>query len=102
MSNKRKDSKSLLKKSWVLSILSFLILQMIFILCELTGWIPNLRDTDGKLFGNITEYSFLYEWFSFYETPYFNVFTVFLGIILLLSCLFGIIKKLFFNKSIVR
>lgn len=100
MSNKRKDSLSLLKKSWVQAILAFLVAQMIFILCELTGWIPTLNDFGRKLFSKITEFSFIYEWFSVYETPQFNMFTVFFGIILLLGVLLGIIKKILSNKSV--
>ncbi|WP_234032868.1 YfzA family protein [Paenibacillus faecalis] len=82
------------KRSWVLSIGSFLLLQFIFIMFESTGWMPNLREMDGTLFGRIAESTFFREWFSFYETPYFNLCTVFFGTVLLAHGIVGASKKL--------
>lgn len=99
MISKQKNSNSFFKKSWVHSIGSFILLQIIFILLELTGWIPRLKDIDGKLFGKIVDSPVFTEWFTFYETPHFNVFTVFLGIVLLSHGIIGAIKELFSRKS---
>ncbi|MGE7999611.1 YfzA family protein [Lysinibacillus sp. NPDC093190] len=79
---------------------SFFLLQLIFIIFEGTAWIPNMRYIDGKLFGRIAETAIFSEWFNFYETPHFNVFTVFFGIVLLVPGIIGAIKDIFSRKSV--
>jgi len=88
-----------LKKYWVSSIGVFLLSQIIFIICEATGWIPNYREIDGTLFGRITESSIFREWFTFYETPNFNLLSVFFGIFFLVPGIISAIKNIFFTKS---
>ena len=88
-----------LKRAWVSSIGVFILTQIIFIIFEVTGWGPNYRDIDGTLFGRIAESSTFREWFSFYETPHFNLLTVFFGVTLLLPGMIGAIKNLFFTRS---
>jgi len=87
------------KRSWVSFIGVFLLSQIIFIICEATGWIPNYRDIDGTLFEKIAESSIFRKWFTFYETPHFNLLTVFFGIFFLVPGIIGAIKNIFFTKS---
>ena len=84
-----------LKKYWVSSIGLFLLSQIIFITLEATGWIPNYREIDGTLFEKITESSIFREWFTFYETPHFNLLTVFFGIFFLVPGIISVIKIVF-------
>ena len=86
------------KKTWVSFIGVFLLSQIIFIICEATGWIPNYRDIDGTLFGRITESSIFREWFTFYETPNFNLLTVFFGIVFLVPGIIVVVKNVFLPK----
>lgn len=102
MADKQNNPKSFLKKSWVSLIGTFLLSQFIFITFEVTGWIPNLKDIDGTLFGKISESPVFIEWFSFYETTHFNLFTVFFGIVLLVPGIIGAIKEVFSRNSIVN
>lgn len=94
MANKR-NPMLFFKKPWVASIGAFLLSQIIFIVFEVTGWIPNLKDIDGSLFGRIAESSLFNKWFTFYETPHFNIFTVFFGVVLLVPGIIGAIKEFF-------
>ncbi|RDW14951.1 YfzA family protein [Oceanobacillus chungangensis] len=84
-----------LKRYWVSSIGVFLLSQIIFIIFEATGWILNYRDIDGTLFGRITESSIFIEWFTFYETPQFNLLTLFFGIFFLVPGIISAIKNVF-------
>ncbi|WP_427109016.1 YfzA family protein [Lysinibacillus xylanilyticus] len=99
MSDKQKNPISFWKKSWVSLIGSFLLSQLIFITFEVTGWIPNLKDIDGTLFGRIGESSIFNEWFSFYDTLHFNLFTVFFGLVLLVPGIINAIIDIFFTKT---
>lgn len=94
MASKTKNSTPFLKKNWVSSIGVFLLSQIIFIICEATGWIPNYRDVSGTLFGRITESSIFREWFTFYETPNFNLLTIFFGLFLVYGII-GALKNVF-------
>ena len=83
------------KKYWVSSIGVFLLSQIIFIIFETTGWAPNYRDIDGTIFGRITESSFFIEWLTFYETPQFNLLTLFFAIFFLVPGTISAIKNIF-------
>ena len=100
MVDKQKNPIPFLKKSWVSLIGVFLLSQIIFITFEVTGWMPNMKDIDGKLFGRIAESSIFSEWFAFYETSHFNLFTVFFGITLLVPGIIGAIKDVLAKTSI--
>lgn len=89
-----------LKRFWVSSIGVFLLSQIIFITFEATGWIPNYRDIDGTLFGRITESSIFREWFTFYETPHFNLLTVFFCIVFFVPGIIAAVKT-FFHRSLI-
>ena len=86
------------KRTWVSFIGVFLLSQIIFIICEATGWIPNYRDIDGTLFGRITESSIFREWFTFYETPNSNLLTVCFGIVFLVPGIIFAVKNVFSPK----
>lgn len=97
LANKR-NPIPFLKRTWVSSIGVFLLSQLIFIICEATGWIPKYRDIDGTLFGRITESSIFKEWFTFYETPHFNLLTVFFCIVFMVPGIIGAVKNIFSYK----
>ncbi len=50
------------------------------------------------LFGRMTESSIFKEWFTFYETPHFNLLTVFFGIVFLIPGIKGVVKNVFSPK----
>ncbi|MGE6259718.1 YfzA family protein [Heyndrickxia sporothermodurans] len=102
MTDKQKNLIPFFKSSWLRLIGLFILLQIIFIILEISGWVANLnlRDINGKLFGRIAESSIFREWFTFYDTPHFNLFTVFFGITLLVPGIVGAIKDIFSRKSI--
>ncbi|WP_042351609.1 YfzA family protein [Bacillus massiliigorillae] len=101
MADKPKNPIPFFKRPWVSLIGTFLLSQIFFITFEITGWIPNLKDIDGTLFGRIAESSIFREWFSFYETTHFNLFTVFFGIVLLVPGIIGAIKDILSKKTMV-
>lgn len=91
--DKKQKRIPFLRKYWVSSIGVFLLSQIIFILFEMTGWAPNYRDIDGTIFGRITESSFFVEWLTFYETPQFNLLTLFFAIFFLVPGIISAIKS---------
>ena len=83
----------LIKKQWLLPIFAFLLLQVVFVLMEFTGWIPRLREIDGNLFGTITDTPLFKGWFNFYDTPFFNLFTVFFGVLVIINIIVSLLFK---------
>ncbi|MEK3765452.1 YfzA family protein [Solibacillus sp. FSL K6-4121] len=83
----------LIKKQWLLPIFAFLLLQVVFVLMEFTGWIPRLREIDGNLFGTLTDTLLFKEWFNFYDTPFFNLFTVFFGVLVIINIIVSLLFK---------
>lgn len=79
-------------RTWFVSIAVFCIVQLLFLFVEKTGWIPNVRDFDGKLFGKVKELHFFKEWFQFYETQWFNLFTVFSALFVILQLAASAVK----------
>ncbi|GIP20713.1 YfzA family protein [Paenibacillus sp. J22TS3] len=92
---RKQNAVSILKKYWVSSIGVFLLSQIFFISSEATGWILNYRDPDGTIFGRILNTSIFTEWFNFYETPQYNLLTVFFGIFFLVPGIISVFKKNF-------
>lgn len=86
------------KRPWVTSIGIFVWSQIIFMTFEVTGWIPNLGEMDGMLFGNIVESSLFKGSFTFYETAHFNLITVFFVIVFFIPGMVGAIKDIFSFK----
>ena len=84
--------KPFYNRAWFVSIGVFCIVQLLFIFMEKTGWIPNYRDFDGKLFGKITELHLFKEWFQFYETQWFNLFTLFAALYVVIQLVSSAMK----------
>ncbi|MEI0740086.1 YfzA family protein [Paenibacillus sp. JTLBN-2024] len=84
-----------LRRYWVSSIGVFLLSQIFFITSEATGWILKYRDTDGTILGRILDTPIFTEWFHFYDTPQYNLLTVFFGIFFLVPGIISVIKKVF-------
>lgn len=89
-----KERTSFWKKPWVASIGVFILAQFIFIIFETTGWIPNLKEIEGTLWGRIAQNSLFNKLFGFYETPHFNVATGFFVITCLIPGIAGMGKEL--------
>ncbi|MGH0431081.1 YfzA family protein [Bacillus hominis] len=87
------------KRTWFRYLGAFLIVQLLFIICEVTTWAPNFRP-GGEFFNRIQNSQFFTEWFAPYQTPQFNVFTAFFAITLLPNALIGAIKDLTLRKNI--
>ncbi|MEN1987645.1 MULTISPECIES: YfzA family protein [Paenibacillus] len=92
---RKQNAVPFLKRYWVSSIGVFLLSQIFFLTSEATGWKLNYRDTNGTIFGRILDTPIFTEWFNFYETPQYNLLTVFFGIFFLVPGLVSVIKKVF-------
>ncbi|MEC2491987.1 YfzA family protein, partial [Bacillus cereus] len=73
--------------------------QLLFILCEITGWVPNFRP-GGEFFNRKLNSQLFTEWFTLYTIPQFNVFTAFFAITLLPYALVGAMKDVTARKNI--
>ncbi|PEZ25576.1 hypothetical protein CN337_02015 [Bacillus anthracis] len=78
---------------------AFIIVQLLFIICEITGWAPNFKPS-GEFLNRILYSEFFTEWFTPYEIPHFNVFTAFFVITLLPYVLIGAMKDFTKMKNI--
>jgi len=96
---KKQSRTPFLKRPWVASIGVFLLSQIVFIIFEITGWMPNYRDIDGTVFGGIAESTFFSKWLTFYEKPHFNLLTVFFGVFFLVPGVIGAIRGVFISKT---
>ena len=90
---------SFFRKTWFQSIVAFFFVQVAFIIMDVTGWVPKLRDFDGKLIGNLLDSFIVKEWFNFYHTAFFNLVTVFLGVVIICEISFILLKSLILKKS---
>ncbi|KAB2488216.1 YfzA family protein [Priestia endophytica] len=100
MKNRRKKQESILQRDWVLTLLGLFILQLIFIICDQNGWSLNFKDNDeGTFFAKLSNSKFFTEWFTLYNKPEFNLFTVFFGITLLPYAIIAGIKDLSSRKQ---
>lgn len=93
MHNEIKDS--VLSKNWLQAIIGFTVLQLVFIILEWIDWIPNVKDFEGNFLDNVSQFLRINEWATFYETPFFNIMTVYIGIILVLGIIYQIVSSLF-------
>ncbi|MGE6539206.1 YfzA family protein [Bacillus luti] len=94
-----KNAQPIWKRAWFRYLGAFLIVQLLFIICEVTAWAPNFRP-GGELFNRILNSQFFTEWFTLYTIPQFNVFTAFFAITLLPYALIGAIRDLTLRKDI--
>lgn len=94
-----KKAQPIWKRTWFRYLGAFLIVQLLFIICEATAWAPNFRP-GGEFLNRILNSQFFTEWFTFYTIPQFNVFTIFFAITLLPYALLGAIKDVTSRKNI--
>ena len=101
MTNKPNNRNPFWKKKWVALIAGFVLIQIIFITLESADWVSylNLKEIKGTFFGKIVESSFFESKFNFYETMHFNLFTVFIGVVFLISGIVDSIKNILFSKT---
>lgn len=92
----KKDRPSRVR-DWMLTLGAFLVLQLIFIVCDISSWSPNFKE-GGELFKRISDSKFFTEWFTPYKTSQFNIFTAFFAITLLPHALISAIKDSFSRK----
>lgn len=92
---REQKASSFLEKYWVSSIGVFVLSQLIFFASEATGWILKYRDMDGTIFERLLNSFIITEWFNFYETPQYNLMTVFFGIFFLVPGIISVIIKIF-------
>ncbi|EPY7709046.1 TPA: hypothetical protein QCW96_005352 [Bacillus pacificus] len=91
MEGKLNRAQPIWKRTWFRYLGAFIILQLLFIICEVTAWAPNFRP-GGEFFNRVLNSQFFTEWFTPYKIPQFNVFTAFFAIILLPYALIGAMK----------
>ena len=89
---KKTTKKPLYNRTWFISIGVFIIVQILFLLMEKTGWIPKYRDIDGKLLGKLTELSLFKQWFQIYDTQWFNILTLIFALAVLLELIRTAVK----------
>ncbi|MEG0473284.1 MAG: hypothetical protein RR588_13205, partial [Solibacillus sp.] len=58
----------------------------------------NLKDLDRKLVGNIMKSVRINDWFTFYNTTFFNLVTVFLGVIVICQISFALFQTLILKR----
>ncbi|MBZ4222765.1 YfzA family protein [Bacillus wiedmannii] len=87
------------KRTWFRYLGAFIIVQLLFIICEVTGWAPNFKPS-GEFLNRILHSEFFTEWFTPYEIPHFNVFTAFFAITLLPYALIGAMNDVTTRKNI--
>ncbi|KMP59861.1 MULTISPECIES: YfzA family protein [Bacillus] len=84
---------------WFRYLGAFLIVQFIFIICDVTEWKPNFR-LGGEFFNRVLHSQFFTEWFTPYKISQLNVFTIFFAITLLPYALVGASKDVIVKKNI--
>ncbi|AND28838.1 YfzA family protein [Bacillus thuringiensis] len=77
---------------------AFLVMQLIFIILDMTSWIPNFKE--GGVGDRLVNSEFFTEWFAPYRTKQFNVLTAVMAILLFLNVLTGVIKDAFSRKRV--
>ncbi|HDR7913493.1 YfzA family protein [Bacillus pretiosus] len=87
------------KRKWFRYLGAFIIVQLLFIMCESTGWAPNFKPS-GEFLNRILHSQFFTEWFTPYEIPHFNLFTALFAITLLPYALIGAMKDFITRKNI--
>lgn len=91
---KAQIKRPLYKRSWFHTFLTFIVSQLYINFVEITGYGPNMRSIDGTFLENIVGLELFQRYFSFYETPWYNLFTVFFGVVTIIHVTTGIIKDI--------
>ncbi|CAM4174518.1 YfzA family protein [Bacillus albus] len=99
MEHELNKAQPIWKRTWFRYLEAFIIVQLLFITCEITGWAPNFKPS-GEFLNRILQSEFFMEWFTPYEIPHFNVFTAFFAITLLPYALIGAMKDFTKRKNI--
>ncbi|WP_342714771.1 YfzA family protein [Bacillus paramycoides] len=99
MEHELNKAQPIWKRTWFRYLGAFIIVQLLFITCEITGWAPNFKPS-GEFLNRILQSEFFMEWFTPYEIPQFNVFTAFFAITLLPYALIGAMKDFTTRKNI--
>ena len=99
MKDKRKNEIPVRTRSWIIPLVTFIVLQLILILIDISPWTPNFRDLDGRIFGRILNSQFFTEWITFYSIPEFNLCAVFFAITLLPYALLNATKAVLSRKK---
>ncbi|MBG9832200.1 MULTISPECIES: YfzA family protein [Bacillus] len=99
MEHKLNKAQPILKRTWFRYLGAFIIVQLLFIICEVTGWAPNFKPS-GEFLSRILHSKFFTEWFTPYEIPHFNLFTALFMITLLPYILIGAMKDFKKRKNI--
>ncbi|HDR7794460.1 TPA: hypothetical protein QCY19_003095 [Bacillus luti] len=99
MGSKLNEVEPIWRRKWCRYLGVFVIVQLLFIICEVTAWAPNFRP-GGEFFNIILNSRFFTEWFTPYRIPQFNVFTAFFAITLLPYALIDAFKDVTSRKNI--
>ncbi|KPU56130.1 YfzA family protein [Bacillus wiedmannii] len=99
MEHELNKAQPIWKRTWFRYLGAFIIVQLLFIICEIIGWAPNFKPS-GEFLNRILHSEFFTEWFTPYEIPHFNVFTAFFAITLLPYALIGAMNDVTTRKNI--
>ncbi|MDR6749031.1 hypothetical protein C6X95_14890 [Bacillus pumilus] len=92
--DKKNSQRSLIKRSWFHTFLAFIASQLYIMFVERTGIGPNMRGINGTFIENIVDLDLYQRYFTFYETPWYNMFTIFFGAITIIHMTTGIMKDI--------
>ncbi|CAM3500400.1 YfzA family protein [Marinicrinis lubricantis] len=92
----RKIIRFIRSRSWLPATLAFLVIQLIFIVFEMTSWMPNFRE--GNVFERVAETSFFTESFTPYSKPELNLLTAFFTVTLIPSAIISALYATFSKK----
>lgn len=99
MEHELNKAQPIWKRTWFRYLGAFIIVQFLFIICEVTAWAPNFKPS-GEYLNRILHSQFFTEWFTPYERPHFNLFTALFAITLLPYALIGAMKDFKTRKNI--
>ena len=85
-------------RNWLKTLGAFFVMQLIFIILDMTSWIPNFKE--GGVGERLVNSVFFTEWFAPYKTKQFNVLTAVMAILLFLNVVTSAIKDAFSRKRI--
>lgn len=79
-------------RSWGLVLVTFCIVQIIFILLDGTAYVPRMNDT-GNVLGRILQSELFTEWFTIYQFPWFNLVTIVFSIAIIIKAVVEIFTR---------
>lgn len=63
MEHELNKAQPIWKRTWFRYLGAFIIVQLLFIICEITGWAPNFKPS-GEFLNRILHSEFFTEWFT--------------------------------------